>query len=127
MYGESCAVLRHNCPCTITLLLSWDCPFKRLSSSQIYIYDCLIIFSPLKESHEFNKYVKILRVKMTKRVRKTNKSPEVQQESGRLPRARTRNIKTKGNLRESGSFQESKKAAKSQESRSPRVWKTGTT
>ncbi len=52
------------------------------------------MFSPLKDSHEFNKYVKVLRVKMTKRVRKTNKSPEDQQESGRLPRARTRNMKT---------------------------------
>jgi hypothetical protein len=85
-----------------------------------------MIFSPLKESHGFNKYVKILRVKMTKRVRKTNKSPEDQQESGRLPRARTRNMKTKGNLQESGGLQESKKTAKSQESRSPRVWRTGT-
>jgi hypothetical protein len=80
----------------------------------------LIIFSPLKEPHEFNKYVKALRVKMT------NKSPEVQQESGRPPRARTRNMKTKGNLQESGGLQESKKTAKSQESRSPRVWRTGT-
>jgi hypothetical protein len=44
----------------------------------------------LKESHDFNKYVKTLRVEMTKRVRKTNKSPEDNQESGRLPRARTR-------------------------------------
>jgi hypothetical protein len=48
----------------------------------------LIIFSPLKESHGFNKYVKILRVKMTKRVRKTNKSPEDQQESGSPTRVR---------------------------------------
>ena len=47
-----------------------------------------MIFSPLKESHGFNKYVKILRVKMTKRVRKTNKSPEDQQESGRPTRIR---------------------------------------
>jgi len=47
-----------------------------------------MIFSPLKESHGFNKYVKILRVKMTKRVRKTNKSPEDQQESGRPTRVR---------------------------------------
>ena len=85
-----------------------------------------MIFSPLKESHGFNKYVKILRVKMTKRVRKTNKSPEDQQESGRLPRARTRNMETKGNLQESEGLQESKKTAKSQESRSPRVWRTGT-
>ncbi len=85
-----------------------------------------MIFSPLKESHDFNKYVKTLRVKMAKRVRKTNKSPEDQQESGRLPRARSRNMKTKGNLQESGSLQESKKTAKSQESRSPRVWRTGT-
>ena len=42
----------------------------------------------MKESHGFNKYVKILRVKMTKRVRKTNKSPEDQQESGRPTRVR---------------------------------------
>ena len=49
---------------------------------------------------------------MTKRVRKANKSPEDQQESGRLPRARTRNMKTKGNLQGSGSPQESKKTAK---------------
>jgi hypothetical protein len=56
----------------------------------------------------FNKYVKTVRVKMAKRVRKTNKSPEDQQESGRLPRARTRNMKTQGNLQESGSLQESK-------------------
>ncbi len=35
-----------------------------------------MICSPLKESHDFNKYVKTLRVKMAKRVRKTNKSPE---------------------------------------------------
>ncbi len=41
-----------------------------------------MIFSPLKESHDFNKYVKALRVKMTK------KSPEDQQESGRQPRVR---------------------------------------
>ena len=40
------------------------------------------MFSPLKESHEFNKYVKILRVKMTK------KSPEDQQESGSPTRVR---------------------------------------
>ncbi len=104
-----------------------------------------MMFSPLKEAHGFNKYVKILRVKMTKRVRKTNKSPEdqqesgrltrvrktnkspeVQQEPGRLPRTRTRNMKTKGNLQESEGLRESKKTAKSQESRSPRVWRTGT-
>jgi hypothetical protein len=42
----------------------------------------------LKESHDFNKYVKTLRVKMAKRVQKTNKSPEDQQESGRLTRVR---------------------------------------
>ncbi len=126
VYGESCAVLRHNCPCVVTLLLSWDCPFKRLFSSQEYICVCLIICSPLKEPHSFNKYVKALRVKMTKRVQKTNKSPEDQQESGRLPRARTRNMKTQGHLQESGSRQESKKIAKSQESRSTRVWRTGT-
>jgi hypothetical protein len=72
------------------------------------------MFSPLKESHKFNKYVKILRVKMTKRVRKTNKSPEDQQESGRPTRVRKsnkspedqqeqeqENMKTKGNLQES--------------------------
>jgi CHAD domain-containing protein len=47
-----------------------------------------MIFSPLKESHDFNKYVKTLRVKMTKRVRKTNKSPEDQQESGSPTRVR---------------------------------------
>jgi hypothetical protein len=63
---------------------------------------------------------------MAKIVRKTNKSPEDQQESGRLPRARTRNMKTQGNLQEPGSLQESKKIAKSQESRSPRVWRNGT-
>ncbi len=63
---------------------------------------------------------------MTKRVRKTNKSPEDQQEPGRLPRARTRNMKTQGSLQESGDLQESKKTAKSQEPRSPRVWRTGT-
>jgi hypothetical protein len=43
---------------------------------------------------------------MTKRVRKANKSPEDQQESGRLPRARTRNMKTQGNLQEPGSLQD---------------------
>ena len=43
------------------------------------------MFSPLKESHEFNKYVKILRVKMTK------KSPEDQKESGRPTRVRKTN------------------------------------
>jgi hypothetical protein len=74
----------------------------------------------------FNKYVKTVRVKMAKRVRKTNKSPEDQQESGRLPRARTRNMKTRGNLQESGCPQESRKTAKSQEPRHPRVWRTGT-
>ena len=42
----------------------------------------------MKESHGFNKYVKALRVKMTKRVRKTNKSPEDQQESGSPTRVR---------------------------------------
>ncbi len=131
-YGESCAVLRHNCPCTITLLLPWDCPFKRLFSSQTYVYDCLIIFSPLKESHEFNKICKDLKSQDDQKSpedqqeSETNKSPEVQQESGRLPRARTRNMKTKGNLQESGSPQESRKTAKSQESRSSRVWRTGT-
>jgi hypothetical protein len=95
--------------------------------------------SPLKESHGFNKYIKILRVKMTKkspedqqesgrptRVWKTNKSPEAQQESGRLPRARTRNRETRRNLQESGCLQESRKTAKSQESRHPRVWRTVT-
>ncbi len=46
------------------------------------------MFSPLKESHEFSKYIKTLRVKMTKRVRKTNKSPEDQQESGSPTRVR---------------------------------------
>ncbi len=46
------------------------------------------MFSPLKESHEFSKYIKALRVKMTKRVRKTNKSPEDQQESGSPTRVR---------------------------------------
>jgi hypothetical protein len=35
-------------------------------------------------------------------------------------------MKTLGHLQESGSPQESKKIAKSQESGSPRVWKTGT-
>ncbi len=50
-----------------------------------------MIFSPLKESHDFNKYVKALRVKMTKRVRKTNKSPEDQQESRRPTRVRKTN------------------------------------
>ena len=45
----------------------------------------------MKESHGFNKYVKILRVKMTKRVRKTNKSPEDQQESGSPTRVRKTN------------------------------------
>jgi len=44
-----------------------------------------MLFSPLKESHGFNKYVKILRVKMTK------KSPEDQQESGRPTRVRKSN------------------------------------
>ena len=43
------------------------------------------MFSPLKEPHEFNKYVEILRVKMTK------KSPEDQQESGRPTRVRKSN------------------------------------
>ncbi len=85
-----------------------------------------MIRSPLKESHDFTKYVKTLRVKMAKRVRKTNKSPEDQQEPGRLPRTRTRSMKTLGHLQESGSPQESNKIAKSQESRNPRVWKTGT-
>jgi hypothetical protein len=47
-----------------------------------------MIFSPLKESHDFNKYVKTLRVKMTKRVRKSNKNPEDQQEPGRPTRVR---------------------------------------
>ena len=47
------------------------------------------MFSPLKESHEFNKYVKILRVKMTK------KSPEDQQEFGRPTRVRKSNKTTK--------------------------------
>jgi hypothetical protein len=42
----------------------------------------------LKESHDFNKYVQTLRVKMAKRVRKTNKSPGDQQESGRPTRVR---------------------------------------
>ncbi len=50
-----------------------------------------MIFSPLKESHAFNKYVKILRVKIAKRVRKTNKSPEDQQESRRPTRVRKTN------------------------------------
>ncbi len=58
VYGESCAVLRHNCLCIVTLLLSWDCPFKRLFSSRKYIYICLTIFSPLKELHYFTKCVK---------------------------------------------------------------------
>jgi hypothetical protein len=43
---------------------------------------------------------------MTKRVRKANESPEDQQESGRLPRPRTRNMKTQGNLQEPGSLQD---------------------
>ncbi len=47
-----------------------------------------MICSPLKEPYSTNKYVKTLRVKMARRVRKTNKSPEDQQESGRLPRVR---------------------------------------
>jgi hypothetical protein len=77
---------------------------------------------------------------MAKRVWKTNKSPEDQQESGRPTRVRktnkspedhqeqeaTRGMKTLGHLQESGSPQKSKKIAKSQESRSPRVWETGT-
>ncbi len=88
LYGESCAVLRHNYPRVVTFLFSWNCPFKRLFSSQKYLYVCLIIYSPLKESQDFNKYVKTLRVKMAKRVRKTNKSPEDQQESVRPTRVR---------------------------------------
>ncbi len=36
--------------------------------------------SPLKESHDITKYVRTLRVKMARRVRKTNKSPEDYQE-----------------------------------------------
>jgi hypothetical protein len=35
LYGESCAVLRHNCPCVEA---SWSCPFRRLLSSHKYIY-----------------------------------------------------------------------------------------
>jgi hypothetical protein len=70
LYGESCAVLRHNYPCTKAFLLSWNCPFKRLFSSHKYIYVCLTMCSPLKEWHNFSKYVNTLRVKMAK------KSPE---------------------------------------------------
>jgi hypothetical protein len=85
----------------------------------------------LKETYIFNKHVNTLRVKVAKRVRKTNKSPEDYQEQEatrgmKIQRPmKKQEIKKPGHLQESGSLQESKKAAKSQESRNPRVWKTG--
>jgi hypothetical protein len=81
----------------------------------------------LEESHDFNKYVKTLRVKIAKRVRKTNKSPEDQQKSGRPTRVRkTTKGKNKKHEDPRKPARVRKKIAKSQESRSPRVWRAGT-
>jgi hypothetical protein len=80
LYGESCAVLHHNCLYIKAFLLSWNSPFKKLSSSHKIVYVCLTMYSPLKEIYNFNKYVNTLRVKMAKRVQKTKKSPEDYQE-----------------------------------------------
>jgi hypothetical protein len=67
MYGESCAVLRHNCPHIKPLFPVWDSPFKKLSSSHKVVYVCLTMYSPLKELYGFNKHMNTLRVKMAQR------------------------------------------------------------
>jgi hypothetical protein len=69
---------------------------------------------------------------MTKRVRKTTKSPEDYRSQEDYKRHKepqdykgSRKPRNPGSPQESGSPQDSKKTAKSQESRIPRVWKTG--
>jgi hypothetical protein len=97
MYGESCAVLRHNYPWVKAFLLSWDCPFKKLFSSHKYVCVCLTMCSPLEELYNFIKYINTLRVKMAKRVRKTKKSPEDYQEQ-----EATRNMKIQKTMKDQG-------------------------